>query len=146
MGIWVIIFCAAVWITVYHLAEAETKREQEEEQRRRARAAEEVRQLKALQKAQEHIRKAAEKEAKERAKAAQKAIEEAKRADANRPKIEDLARVLEAKTNLALALENAAGKETDPVKKAAMHERAARTYAQAHTISEKIDKLMEGKL
>ena len=87
-----------------------------------------------------------EKQRKAEEKARQKAAEEARRAEANKPKIEDLARVLEAKTNLALALENAAGKETDPVKKAAMHERAARTYAQAHTISEKIDKLMEGRL
>lgn len=153
----VIIICALIWIPAYFYAEHKQRELEEEERRKAQKAAEAARRLKEWAKEEERRakerRKEAERRAKEEAKAAQRAAEEvrkaaerAERAEHNKPHIEDLTRVLEAKTNLALALENAASKEADPVKKATMHERAARTYAQAHIISEKIDKLIEGKL
>ena len=150
MGAFVIIFCALIWIPAYFYAEHKQKEFEEEERRKAQEAAAAARRFKEWAREEERRlkerKKEAERKAREEAKAAEKAAREAVRAEANKPKIEDLTRVLEAKTNLALALENAANKETDPVKKAAMHERAARTYAQAHDISEKIDKLIEGKL
>lgn len=157
MGTFAIIFCTALAIAMYFTAEHMHNAAVEEERRKAQEAAEAARRYKEWAKEEERRakerRKEAERRAKEEAKAAQRAAEEARkaaeraeRAEHNQPQVEDLTRVLEAKTNLAIALENAAAKETDPVKKAAMHERAARTYAQAHSVSERIDKLMEGRI
>ena len=157
MGVWVIIFCALLSIAAYFTAEHMHTAAVEEERRKAQEAAESARRYKEWAKEEERRakerRKEAERRAKEEAKAAQKAAEEARkateraeRAEHNQPQIEDLARVLEAKTNLAIALERAAANESDPVKKATLHERAARIYAQAHNVSDKIDKLMEGRI
>lgn len=157
MGVWVIIFCALIWFPAYFYAEHKQKELEGEERRKAQEAAEAARRYKEWAKEEERRakerRKETERRAKEEAKAAQRAAEEARmaaeraeRAEYNRPQIEDLARVLEAKTNLAIALERAAANGSDPVKKATLHERAARIYAQAHSVSDKIDKLMEGRI
>lgn len=150
MSVWVIIFCALIWFPAYFYAEHKQKELEEEERRKAQEAAEAARCYKEWAKGEERRakerKKESERRAKEEAKAAQRAAERAERAEYNKPQIEDLARVLEAKTNLAIALERAAANENDPVKKATLHERAARIYAQAHSISDKIDKLMEGRI
>lgn len=146
-GTIVVIFCAVLAIAAYHLAEYKQKQYEEEERRKAQEAIEAELRLEAQRREEE--RRAYERRNAETARIAKAEAEaalETSRARASMVKINDLTRVLEAKTNLAIALENAAEKEADPSKKAIMQERAAKTYTQAHIISEKIDKLMEDKL
>jgi hypothetical protein len=63
------------------------------------------------------------------------------RIEANRPHVDDLHQLLNARLELARATQALADREPDPYKRIQLTDKSARLYAQCNDINKKIDKL-----
>ena len=112
------------------------------QERKKAEAARQE-QLRLIDQAERQARNAAA-ELRRAAAAERERIANAARADrieVNKPHVDDLYQLLNARLELARATQALADRETDPYKRIQLADKAARLYAQCNDISKKIDKL-----